>query len=217
VKRPRILDLFCGGGGAAMGYSRAGFEVVGVDIQSQPRYPFKFIRADCLDLDAAFVASFDAVHASPPCQHFSPAARLHGNREDHPDLVIPTRAMLAASGLPTVIENVVGAPIRQDLLLCGTMFGLRIVKHRQFECSFPVFSLLPTCDHADVYDPWHGKGRSAEQFRQAQDTPWLPCNGGASRKRGDTGDLSNAIPPAYTRFIGTQLLAHIRASSLEAA
>ncbi len=205
--RPTLLDLYCGGGGAGVGYSRAGFDVMGVDIQKQPNYPFPFIQADALDLDPAFLASFDALHASPPCQRYSPAARLHANSETHPDLVGPTRAMLEASGKPFVIENVVGAPIRPDLMLCGTMFGLRIVKHRQFECSFPVPVLLPPCDHFDVYDPWHGPGRSADKFRDAQGIHWLPTNGGASRKRGETGCLSNAIPPAYTRFVGLQLMA----------
>lgn len=214
--RYRLLDLFCGGGGAGMGYHQAGFEVVGVDINRQPNYPFEFMQADCLSLEPGFLATFDAIHASPPCQHYSPAANLHGNRADHPDLVDPTRQMLASVGCPTVIENVMDAPIRGDLVLCGTMFGLRIIKHRQFECSFPVFSLLPACDHSDVYDPWHGSGRSADKFRAAQGTPWLPCNGGASRKRGETGCLSNAIPPAYTRFIGEQLIAHLDARSLAA-
>lgn len=201
----RILDLFCGGGGAGMGYYRAGFDVVGVDNKPQPNYPFAFIQADCLSLDMRFLRSFDAIHASPPCQHYSPAARLHGNADEHPDLVGPTREIISASGRPYVMENVMGAPLRQDIVLCGTMFGLRIVKHRQFECSFPVERPSASCDHSDVYDPWHGKGRSAAKFRQAQGIDWLPCNGGASRKRGETGCLSNAIPPAYTEFLGRQL------------
>ena len=199
-----------------MGYHRAGFEVVGVDHNPQPHYPFEFVQADCLALGAEFLTSFDAIHASPPCQHYSSAANLHGNRDEHPDLVAPTREMIAATGLPTVIENVVGAPIRADLLLCGTMFGLRIVKHRQFECSFPVFALLPECDHSDVYDPWHGPGRGVAKHRLAQDTPWIPMAGGASRKRGVTGDVFNAIPPAYTEFIGRQLLQHIQAQRIAA-
>jgi hypothetical protein len=91
-------------------------------------------------------------------------------------------------------------------MLCGTMFGLRIIKHRQFECSFPVGGLLPDCDHRDVYNPWSGKGRSAREHREAQGTPWIPQCGGASRKAGYTGDLNNAIPPAFTQFIGEQLM-----------
>lgn len=199
-----------------MGYHRAGFDVVGVDFNPQPHYPFEFVQADCLGLDPAWLASFDAIHASPPCQHYSAAANLHGNRESHPDLVEPTRAMLVEAGRPYVIENVIGAPVRPDLVLCGTMLGLRIIKHRQFECSFPVFSLLPACDHSDVYDPWHGPGRGVEKHRAAQDTPWIPMAGGASRKRGITGDVFNAIPPAYTEFIGGQLLEHLEAQRLAA-
>lgn len=214
--RPKLLDLFCAAGGAGMGYHQAGFDVVGVDINPQPHYPFRFIQADVLGLTADFVASFDAIHASPPCQRYSGAAKLHGNSASHPDLIEPTRGMLVASGSPFVIENVDGAPIRHDLMLCGTMLGLRIVKHRYFECSFPVFSLLPTCDHADVYDPWHGPRRTAKEFRQAQGTPWIPMAGGASRKEGRTGDLFNAIPPAYTRFIGEQLLRHIKQDRIAA-
>jgi DNA (cytosine-5)-methyltransferase 1 len=130
---------------------------------------------------------------------------------EHPDLIEPTRAMLEASGLPYVLENVMGAPMRADLVLCGTMFGLRIIKHRQFECNFPVPCLLPSCDHSDVYNPWQGKGRSAAEHREAQGTPWIPQCGGASRKAGYTGDLNNAIPPAYTQFVGERLIAHIEA------
>lgn len=212
----RLLDLFCGAGGAGMGYHQAGFEVVGVDVNPQPRYPFGFLQMDALALDMRFIRTFDAVHASPPCQRYSGAAKLHGNATGHPDLIGPARNALEQSGLPFVIENVEGAPIRRDVMLCGTMLGLRIVKHRYFECSFPVFDLLPACDHRDVYDPWHGPGRTAEKFRQAQGTPWIPMAGGASRKEGRTGDLFNAIPPAYTRFIGAQLIAHLRSERIAA-
>jgi DNA (cytosine-5)-methyltransferase 1 len=214
VSRPRLLDLFCGGGGAGMGYHRAGFEVVGVDINRQGNYPFEFIQADCLTLDPAFVASFDAIHASPPCQAYTRKAADWGRKRTHwtkhPDLVEPTRGVLIASGRPYVIENVVGAPVRADLVLCGSMFGLSIIKHRCFELSFPVACLLPSCNHAGAYNPWQGKGRSAEKLRAAQGIDWLPMSGGASRKNGYTGDLFNAIPPAYTKFIGEQLLSHLR-------
>src|ERR1044072_2917632 len=108
--KPRVLDLFCCAGGAAMGYHQAGFDVVGVDIKAQPRYPFEFIQADCLGLDPAFVASFDAIHATPPCQKHTAMKTMHNARE-HPDLVPQTRAMLVASGLPWAMENVVGAPL----------------------------------------------------------------------------------------------------------
>jgi DNA (cytosine-5)-methyltransferase 1 len=211
--RPRLLDLFCGAGGAAMGYWRAGFDVVGVDMNPQPHYPFEFIQADALELGPDFIARFNALHASPPCQKYTRKA-AHWGRErkhfiDHPDLIDPTRDLLKKSGLPYVLENVIGAPMRADAVLCGTMFGLRIIKHRQFECNFPLPCILPPCDHRDVYNPWSGKGRSANEHREAQGTPWIPQCGGASRKAGVTGDLNNAIPPAYTEWLGRHLLSHM--------
>lgn len=200
-----------------MGYHRAGFDVVGVDINPQGNYPFEFIQSDCLALDPAFVSSFDAIHASPPCQAYTRKAANWGRERkhwiEHPDLVAPTRAMLEVSGLPYVIENVVGAPVRADMTLCGTMFGLRIIKHRVFELSFPAAYTLPPCDHSDVYNPWQGKGRSADKLRAAQGIDWLPISGGASRKNGYTGDLFNAIPPAFTEFVGMHLLHHLTAST----
>jgi DNA (cytosine-5)-methyltransferase 1 len=115
--------------------------------------------------------------------------------------------MLIASGLPFVIENVVGAPINASVMLCGTMFGLRIQKHRLFETNWPLPALVPAaCDHSDTYNPWQGAGRTAAKMREAQDTPWIPMAGGMSRKAGVTGDLYNAIPPAYTEWIGRHLL-----------
>lgn len=204
-----------------MGYSRAGFDVVGVDINPQPHYPFAFVQHDCLALDHRFIRSFDVIHASPPCQAYTRKAANWGRERKnvivHPDLLEPTRAVLEASGLPYVIENVIGAPMRADAVLCGTMFGLRIIKHRQFECNFPLAYVLPSCDHSDVYNPWSGKGRSAREHREAQGTPWIPQCGGASRKAGVTGDLNNAIPPAYTEWVGGHLLWHIESEQREAA
>ena len=206
----RLLDLYCAAGGAAMGYHRAGFEVVGVDMNRQPHYPFELIQADVLSLDAKFISSFDAIHASPPCQiHTRKAANWGRARKHfikHVDLIPQTRQMLVESGKPWVMENVIGAPMRCDVMLCGTMFGLRIAKHRQFECSFRFAYLLPTCDHSNVYNPWSGKGRSAKEHREAQGTPWIPQCGGASRKAGVTGDLNNAIPPDYTEWLGGHLM-----------
>lgn len=110
--------------------------------------------------------------------------------------------MLRATGRPYVIENVVGAPVKAGLMLCGTMFGLRISKHRVFEANFPLPMPPSCCDHRDVFNPWAGAGRTAAEFREAQGTPWIPTGGGASRKAGVTGDLYNAIPPAFTKWIG---------------
>src|ERR1700734_2045923 len=136
-KRPRLLDLFCCAGGAGVGYSRAGFEVVGVDNKRQPNYPLPFIHADALKLDPAFIASFDAIHASPPCQSYSDLAKRNGNGHMWPRLIEPVRDMLIASGLPYVIENVDGAPLLNPVVLCGTMFPqLRVLRHRLFEANF---------------------------------------------------------------------------------
>lgn len=205
-----------------MGYHRAGFEVVGYDINLQPHYPFEFVQGDCLTLDPAWIRNgFQAVHASPPCQKHTRKTPTWGRARthfiEHLDLIPQTRALLEATGLPYIIENVVGAPVRPDAMLCGTMFGLRIIKHRCFEANFPIFALAAPCDHSDVYNPWQGAGRSADKFRAAQDTPWIPMAGGASRKQGITGDLYNAIPPAFTEHLGRQLLAHIQSSRQDQA
>lgn len=213
--RPRLLDLFCGGGGAAMGYHRAGFDVVGVDINPQGNYPFTFVQADAIEyLSRAEALHFDAIHASPPCQAYTRKASDWGRTRthwiDHPDLVGPTRDLLGQTGLPYVIENVPGAPVNAQLMLCGTMFGLTIRKHRLFESNVPLpFPPRPCSDHTECYNPWQGKGRSADKLRAAQDIDWLPISGGASRKAGYTGDLFNAIPPAYTEWIGSSLLLQI--------
>lgn len=204
----RLLDLFLGGGGAAMGYARAGFEIVGVDINPQGNYPFEFHQADALTYP---LDGFDVIHASPPCQAYTRKSSTWGRSRthwlDHPDLLRPIRERLVRSGVPYVIENVVGAPIDAQLLLCGSMFGLRIQKHRLFEANWPLPMAPATCNHTDLYNPWQGQGRSAAKLREAMGIDWLPISGGASRKAGYTGDLLNAIPPAYTEWIGTQLLA----------
>jgi DNA (cytosine-5)-methyltransferase 1 len=209
--RPRLLDLFSGGGGAAMGYARAGFDVVGVDINAQKNYPFEFHQGDALAFVAEHGHEFDAIHASPPCQSYTRKAATWGRARnhwlEHPDLLAPTRDALVATGLPYVIENVPGAPIRPDLMLCGSMFGLRIQKHRLFESNVDLGFPPAACNHADLYNPWQGKGRSADKLREAMGIDWLPISGGASRKAGYTGDLFNAIPPAYTRWIGRLLMA----------
>ncbi|MGH9692462.1 MAG: DNA cytosine methyltransferase [Candidatus Acidiferrales bacterium] len=128
-RKPRLLDLFCCAGGAGVGYNRAGFEVVGVDNKPQPNYPFPFIRADALKLDAKFLASFDALHASPPCQSYSDLAKRNGNGHEWPRLIEPVRKMLIKTGLPYVIENVDGAPLLDPVVLCGTMFpNLRVLR-----------------------------------------------------------------------------------------
>jgi DNA (cytosine-5)-methyltransferase 1 len=215
MTRPRLLDLFCGGGGAAMGYHRAGFDVVGVDINPQPRYPFEFIQSDCLALDPTFIASFDAVHASPPCQDYSSLKGLATTKRGK--MIGPVREMLRASGAPWVIENVAGADLLNPVVLCGSSFGLGVWRHRKFETSFPII-LAPQCAHALTPDPIDVTGTGGP-FNGVRKTP----GGGVSRKprnldhaRDVMGidwmnrrELSQAIPPAYTKFIGQHLLASL--------
>ncbi len=213
--RPLLLDLFCGAGGAAMGYHRAGFDVIGVDIAPQPLYPFSFIQGDALEVDSwawpscgyEFPRGFDAIHASPPCQAYSVATR---DKSKHADLVGPTRDLLERLGLPYVIENVVGAPLLNPVQLCGSAFGLRVRRHRLFETNWIL--LVPPCDHKSQGQPVgvYGEGSSKGQVRgrkasseaevlQVMEMPW------ADRKT-----ATQAIPPAYTELIGAQLLAHVR-------
>jgi DNA (cytosine-5)-methyltransferase 1 len=209
--RPRLLDLFCGAGGAAMGYSRAGFEVVGVDIKPQPRYPFEFHQADAMTFP---LDGFDAIHASPPCQRFSKAQRLQGN--EHPDLITPIRERLMASGLPWAIENVEDArwAMREPLtLLCGAAFaGLQVYRHRLFETSHP----MPLVLHAG-----HGV-RLTKLGHRPVDGEFMHVVGhfsGVARGRAAMGidwpmtqdEVREAIPPAYTEWIGRQLMAHLQA------
>lgn len=142
--RPRLLDLFCGAGGAAVGYHRAGFDVVGVDLAPQPDYPFDFVRHDALDLNIGYMREFDAIHASPPCQAHSSITKVNGTAHLHPQLIEPTRDLLNLVGLPYVIENVVGAPLLDPVQCCGSILCPTIVvdgvlssirRHRRFESN----------------------------------------------------------------------------------
>lgn len=217
--RPLLLDLFCGAGGAAMGYHRAGFEVVGVDIKPQPYYPFEFVQHDALTVLEAIpfsLGKFAAIHASPPCQAFT----VYGNnrehvRQDHLDLIDPTRRLLERTGKPWVMENVPGAPLRAPITLCGTSFGIPVRRHRLFESSVPLKGL--PCDHgrfADRVYPGSSNrpnGRTVanigeyrvplDEQRICMQVDWMPL-----------AELSQAIPPAYTEHIGKQLLEHLCAS-----
>jgi DNA (cytosine-5)-methyltransferase 1 len=212
-----LLDLFSGAGGAAMGYSQAGFtEIVGVDIEPQPNYPFAFVQHDIRWGVNGIIESVDPtlIHASPPCQRFSDLAHRNGNGHEHPDLIGPTRELLEASGWPYVIENVEGAPLRDPAMLCGTMFdGLRVIRHRLFETSFPV-EQPPHPEHPLVFT--HDK-RKAHYGRLNQDTSFVQVTGGGNatvaNKRDAMGidwmigrELNEAIPPAYTKFIGEQFI-----------
>lgn len=214
--RPRLLDLFCCAGGAALGYHRAGFDVVGVDVKPQPRYPFEFIQADVLALDPTFVASFDAIHASPPCQAHTSLNQMW-NAKDHPNLIPHTRDMLRASGRPWAIENVMGAKAHMinPIMLCGTMFdlgaeGAELRRHRLFELSFSV-CFVPQCHHrlTRVIGVYGGHGRDRRRKVNGQDFS-VAARRVAMGIDWQTGtELSQAIPPAYTEFIGGQLLSAV--------
>lgn len=216
---PYLLDLCCGAGGMSMGYSRAGFTVVGVDINPQPNYPFSFIQADALTCD---LAGFDVIHASPPCPRYSVGSKhLYGNPEAHPDLIGPIRERLKAEGVPYVIENVVGAPLENPTLLCGTMFpGLRVIRHRLFESNAPLVPPphIPEDEHPLCFT--HDK-RKAHYGKLDQNTSFVQVTGGGNctvdNKRDAMGvpwmtgtEANDAIPPAYAEHIGRQLIDWLR-------
>jgi C-5 cytosine-specific DNA methylase len=190
----RLLDLFCGAGGSAVGYHRAGFEVVGVDINPQPRYPFQFFQSDArIFLRWANLNNIDAIHASPPCQAYANVTAWRGDPNDHPDLIADTRLRLMASNKPWVMENVPEAPVRPDFLLCGSQFGLAVRRHRAFETSPRLFSLLSPCHHKDLL-PFMHKGERA--YADAMGCDWMTNR-----------EAREAIPPAFTQHIGEQLMA----------
>lgn len=225
--KPRLLDLFCGAGGAALGYSRAGFDVTGIDIRPQPHYPFTFWQADAVQALRTLVVDggpWSAIHASPPCQAYSPHVSSSSSEwagtagKDEPALIASVRELAFATGLPYVIENVYGArnEMRAPTLLCGTMFGLPIPRHRLFETRWRIEAFdaphHPDCSGvAKVYalrqgwDPRDmtvtGKGRrTGTKERWAEVMGW-------PEYQGTQHGLREAIPPAFTEWIGRQLLA----------
>lgn len=215
----RLLDLFCGAGGAAMGYHRAGFEVVGVDNRPQPHYPFEFHLADALEYCTEHGAEFDAIHASPPCQKYSRTRNLKTSRGDYPDLVDKTRDSLTAAGRPYIIENVEGAPLINPLTLCGTMFGLGVLRHRLFECNPAIWFPPGQCQHDGLVMPmwWKSRQRALARglifkYMTVAGNSFLVPE--AQRAMGinwmTRAEIAQAIPPAYTEWIGCRLLEVLR-------
>ena len=220
----KLLDLYCKAGGASAGYAAAGFQVVGVDIEPQPHYPFEFIQASALDVlqDRKFVESFDAIHASPPCKVHTSLKAF--SSKHHLDLVPETRELLKSYSAPWVMENVPGAPLIDPLILCGSMFDLGVRRHRLFETSFP--TAQPPCRHAEqnasspgypvknyhsgkpvihmspvigVYGRGQGLGPGeVELWRKAMGTPWMTKD-----------EMAQAIPPAYAQHMGNLLAVEI--------
>jgi DNA (cytosine-5)-methyltransferase 1 len=205
----KALDLFCGAGGASMGLHLSGFDVTGVDLNPQPRYPFKFIQADALEVD---LNGYDLIWASPPCQRYTPGAAMHGTSANHPHLIPPIRERLLIEGTPFVIENVSAARIhlRNPIMLCGTMFDLGVFRHRLFESSF--LMLEPT-HHTHIGKVGDGKyqtvtghaGGSSKRdgWRAGGVAEWRV----AMRINWMVGDeLAESIPPAYSKYIAERFL-----------
>lgn len=230
--RPRLLDLFCGAGGAAVGYHRAGFDVVGVDNRPQPHYPYQFLKRDALIRvgDRLRVRrEFDAIHASPPCPFYTELQSVVGTRETHPELITPLRELLEETGLPYVIENVPGARawMRDPITLCGSMFGLAVPeidrelrRHRLFETNWPI-GLLPSCAHqrraVGVYGDHLRLGRRSSQGE---------LSGPEALRLGKIAmgidfeitwdELKDAIPPPMTEFIGLRLADELAGNGIPA-
>lgn len=205
MSRPKLLDLFSGAGGAAVGYSRAGFEVVGVDLADQPRYPFEFHKADAIEVLALLADSgpslpgwlrgLDGIHLSPVCLTFARVTDWRGSRESHPDTLRPSLDLLARIGLPWVMENVPEAPMRADYLLCGSQFGLKVQRHRIFQTSWGGYQLTPPCDHRGLL-PFIHKGERA--YADAMGCTWM-----------NKTEARQAIPPAYAEYMGARLIEHM--------
>jgi len=214
MTRPRLLDLFCGAGGAAMGYHRAGFKVVGVDINPQPRFPFEFHQADAMTYP---LEGYDVIHASPPCQRYCSIGKMYRSKmpkRERVDLIAPIRQRLIKSGLPYVIENVQGAPLLNPRRVCGSYFGLGVRRHRFFETN--ISGLLGTeCRHRSQTDLIAVYGDHPERCRVRTDGKGGKINRAPTLEAGQGAmgidwmvwkELTQAIPPAYTEWIGKQIM-----------
>lgn len=202
VERKYLLDLYCGAGGCAKGYADAGFEVIGVDHRPQPRYPYQFIQYDAkqflLDYDLSL---FSAIHASPPCQQYSVCNFFL--QRDYPDDIREIRFLLLQTELPYVIENVPLAPLNDPIMLCGTMFGLGVIRHRSFESNVSLTVPHHPMHHKQdgmtgTFETVAGNLYSVRSGRKAMGINWMIKS-----------ELSQAIPPVYTEYIGIQLLEYI--------
>ncbi len=208
AKMLKLLDLFCGAGGASHGYAMAGFDVTGIDVKHGKRYPYRYIRDDVRNyLNAEYLQQFDIIHASPPCQTHSATKHLRnaqGNSTSKVDMIEEVRAALIASGKPYIIENVPGAPLIDPIMLCGSAFGLKVRRHRLFESNLPLKGTQ--CDHktqgrpvgiyGSMRDEIPNGGHTAKTMEQANEAMgiyWMLW-----------GELVEAIPPMYTEYIGQQ-------------
>lgn len=220
----RLLDMFCCQGGASVGYSLAGFDVVGVDLAEKRKYPFDFVQGDAISYLSEHYQEFDVIHASPPCQHFT---KYKNCRKDiatrYENLIPQTRRALRETGKPYVIENVVGAPLENPITLCGSMFGLDVRRHRLFESNIEFKQ--PKCDHS-IWEPNRFPGGRSRERGGAR----VLCRGTVEVGRwnipiktqqdamgidwiDDLRSLSEAIPPAYTKWIGEEILRRITTAS----
>lgn len=216
---PRLLDLFCGAGGCSVGYARAGFEVVGIDNKPHADYPFPIVVADAMEFLAVptFLQGFDVVHASPPCPAYSVSTHATGTAANHPQLIQPVREALRAWGGVYVIENVEGAKWAMDhpLTICGWAMGLKhLRRHRLFESNAPLMSPGCLCPNGDTVSVFGHSGEDRRksaggirkhvpisEVRKLMGVEWM-------RSR---DDVSDSIPPAYTEYLGAQLVEHIGA------
>jgi len=207
----KLLDLYCGGGGAGYGYEQAGFDVTGVDIVSQPKHRGKLIQADAIEYLMSSFEEYDVIHASPPCQKYSLASmQFRKFGKEYVDLIEATREVLIKTGKPYVIENVPGSPLINPIQLCGSMFGLRTYRHRLFESNIP----LKAPEHHKHIAP------NAKMGRKPKDSEFIQYVGhfsGVKLVQEMTGlhwlgqlELAQSIPPQYTKYIGEQLIDYLK-------
>jgi DNA (cytosine-5)-methyltransferase 1 len=204
-KKYKLLDLFCGAGGCSMGYFMSGFDVTGIDIKEQVRYPFKFIKGDAFDID---LNQYDVIHASPPCQGYSITKHIRKNEGKCYDYLIEkTREFLKKSGKLYVIENVNHAPLINPLMLSGNMFGLKVKRVRLFESNIylirPSQYYLGGIVHKKIFDVTGNSGGTIQEWREAMGVNWMIKK-----------EITQAVPPVYTDWVGTQLINYLMLNQL---